>query len=176
MKTKRTALTVKLTGRLHVLPVGSPCPCPHPGLSVHLQTLSKIVIDLNLRCSKFYAMDIKVILPGEIPLPTSCASHCQLASSPLYPLRALQQLLRCDTAQTWWCKQSQIYLSSSCPEIFTRSNRRYSALPSRWLRWQTCACPTWGDQIEVVAIFTLMKMVQLLPCANTGLQAKGEFW
>ena len=117
-----------------------------------------------------------VIIPLESksqqPLPTSCASHCQLVSSPLSPLRALQQLLRCDTAQTWWCKQSQIYLSSSSPEIFTRSNRQYSALPSRWLRWQTCACPTWGDQIEVVAIFTLMKMVQLLPCANTGLQPK----
>ena len=119
-----------------------------------------------------------VIIPleskSQIPLPTSCASHCQLASSPLSPLRALQQLLRCDTAQTWWCKQSQIYLSSSCPEIFTRSNRRYSALPSRWLPWQTCACPTWIDQIQVVAILALL--VQLLPCANTGFKAEGEFW
>ena len=85
------------------------------------------------------------------------------------------------------------------PIFFTRSSLRCSALPGRLLPWQICACPTWGgDQIQVAAIFTLMKMIQLylvqirlckyslwkysdkedwvLPCANTGLQAEGEFW
>merc|ERR1712172_122672 len=57
------------------------------------------------------------------PLPTSCASHYQLASFLLSPLKALQPPLGCDTAQT-------------------RSNRRCISLPGRWLPWQTYACPT----------------------------------
>merc|ERR1712172_122976 len=37
------------TCRLHVLPVSSPCPSPHPGLSVHLQALSPHHVLLTTR-------------------------------------------------------------------------------------------------------------------------------
>ena len=51
----------------------------------------------------------------QIPLPTSCASHCQLASCPLSQLRALPPLLGCGMAQTWGKRSQAIHILELLP-------------------------------------------------------------